>query len=324
MLLNFWEISTLTQNFVKLYGFNESKLREIFKALCLNNNQDIVSVFCEKTGVNLDEIDVSNDIEFIGKIVSTTIDDCNYIKKVGLVPLDVLLENDSPIKKHLKKYQIEIRPSEHRMIYRGKCFYIPLDGENCEKCVFGEDQCIFSNRLYKNSHCDYLKAIRPLSIKLYKYKSEIEMFLFGSTDAIIEYSNVKFFPEIFDTIESFIRSFLKKDLNIAADWTRQKQYSYIITLSVKYNDISEVISHFSGTDKRKSESIFLKYQRFCCKVYNDIEQVPKCFWDNIWLIKTCLNIIFSINGSNEEIYAAIKHDVKIPYDKLKIDKIDFN
>lgn len=80
-------------------------------------------------------------------------------------------------------------------------------------------------------------------------------------------------------------------------------------------------NYISRTDGEDATEIYLKYEQFCSKSYEYTEEVPQCFWDNIWLIHTCLNRLCSFDRIYGEICAGIKHDVKIPYEKLKIDLV---
>lgn len=233
VILNFWNNGELIQEFMELYDLTKIQITNILNRVSSDTEQGYVRIFCEETGIKLDKVDVSNDIEFIGKIVSTTVDDFKHLKNVGLTTLDSLLENNSPIRRHLKKYCIEINPSVHEFLYKGERLYIPSYNEDCRWCAYGDRQCRYSKQMYKNICCSYLKAISLLSTKLYSNNSEIEMFLIASENEMIGYSTVRYYPEIFVTIEKFVNDWFEDYLNIGYDWTEIKQYSYIITIPVK-------------------------------------------------------------------------------------------
>ncbi len=321
MLLNLWETDTLTQNFMNLYNLTRIQMCNTLRRLHTDSDSDSVSVFCEETGIKLDKLDVSDNVEFVGKIVSTTTDDFNYIKKVGLVPVDVLLETKSPISCHLDKYQIAVKPSEHKIFYKGKPFNIPPYGDNCEWCAYGDEQCRFDDKKYKNMYCPFLEAIEPLAIKLYRDKAEIEMFLMASIEEMLRYSTVRDYPEIFVTIENFMRDFLKKNVNIGSDWADYKQHTFIVTVNVKYNDMSYRNNYTDGSNGVDATDTYLEYERFCLDDYDYAEEVPKCFWDNIWIIRTCLNRICACDVIHSEICAGLKHNISFPYETIKIDLV---
>ena len=233
----------LTQNFMNLYNLTGSQMCNILRRLHLNDNSDSVSIFCEETGMKLDEVEVSDDVEFVGKIVSTTTDNFSYIKKSGLVPIDVLLESESPISCHLDKYQLKIMPSEHKLFYKGKQFNIPVYGEECEWCAYGEDRCRFEDKRYKDMYCPYLKAILPLALKLYRDRSEIEMFLLASTEEMLGYSTVKYYPEIFVTIDDLVKNLFKKDA--PRNFHFETRTSFSFSLSLLLQSLPYYFSFFS-------------------------------------------------------------------------------
>ena len=318
MLLNLWDSEALTQSFMNLYDLTGRQMCNILRRLLLDTDHDIVKIFCEETEIKLDKVDVAHNIEFLGKIVSTTIDDCHHLRQFGLVPLDALLENDSPISRHLKKFQIEIRPSTHELFYKGKRLYIPAYQEDCEWCAYGDEQCRYSGQRYKDMCCTYLQAIAVLANKLYHDNCEIEMFLFAQKETMLNYSTVKDYPEIFCTIEDFAREYFKADLDIGRDWSKHRQRSFIITVPINYGDMSYRNGYIDReTDADRNET-FWHYEDFCGGIYDHLEQIPQCFWDNVWLIDVCLRLIRSFRETSE-ICAGIKHDTIIPYDRLKID-----
>jgi len=321
MLLNLWDGDALIKDFMELYKLTETQMCNIPKRLHFGAEQDSVIIFCEETEIKLDEIDVAHDIEFLGKIVSTTVDNFECLKQIGLVPIDVLLENNTPISQHLKKYQIEIKPSTHELLYMGNSFYIPSYEEDCKWCAYGNKQCRYGGQKYKNLFCAYLKAISSLATKLYSDHSEIEMALIASEEELLNYSTVKRYPEIFSTIEKFMKAWFGKGLNIGGEWSKAKQNAYIVTVRVKYSDTSYRSNYIDGDDDGDANDIFWEYENFCRETYDYTEQVPTCFWDNVWLIRTYLNLIRSFGETSESIYAGIKHNVVVPYNSLKINII---
>lgn len=321
MLLNLWDNNELTQSFMELYGITGVQMCNIIKCIHLNTNLDYINVFCEETGIKLDDVNIAYNIDFLGKIVSTTTDNFEYLHEVGLVSLDFLLEHDSPISCHLKKYDIEINPRRHELIYNGNKFHIPSYNQDCKWCSLRNKQCTFIDKKNKDMYCSYRKAINPLAIKLYSDDCEIEMFLSASKNDMIKYSTVNRYPEIFSTVDSLVEKLFKKHLNIGNEWCKAKQSSYVITAPVKYNDFSYKNNYINANNGIEALAYFQRYKMFCSKDYYHVEDVPICFWDNIWIINTCLNLIVSCGESNGYICAGIKHDIQIPYNKLKIEII---
>ena len=119
------------------------------------------------------------------------------------------------------------------------------------------------------------------------------------------------------TIEEFINEWFRENLNIGDEWAKLKQRTYIVTVPIKYGDISYCGGYICGDDGADASEVFWKYEEFCTEAYDYTERAPQCFWDNVWLINICLNSM--LNRTSERICAGIKHDVEIPFDKLRID-----
>ncbi len=321
MVLNLWG-EQLSSDFMQLYNISPMQMCNILERLAFNDEKDNVTIFCEETGLKLDEINVvDDDLEFIAKIVSTTIDDCDHLKRNGLIPIDVLLEQSSPIQQHLKSHQIEIYPSTHELFYKGERYSIPLPNNKCEWCIYNESECLYIKNNCMSSSCDYRKAINRLSTKLYSDKAQIEMFLISPIDEMLSYSVVNRHPEMLLTIDDFIRKFFKDGNTVGSSWKNQKQYSYIVTFPIKYNDMSYRNNYIDNNSYSEASNTLYDYEEYCKNNYYDINQVPKCFWDNVWLIRTCLSVIGSFGDYNGQICAGIKHEITIPYDKLNIEII---
>ena len=77
-----------------------------------------------------------------------------------------------------------------------------------------------------------------------------------------------------------------------------------------------IYSKYSG-----SEIEIDKYKKFIRNDYFDSNMVPKCVWDNIWVIKKCIYILLESDGYTPTIYAGIKHGINIPYYNLTIENI---
>ena len=321
MLINLWG-EHLSTEFMELYHISSTQMCNILERLAVDEGKDNIAIFCDETGLKLDEINVvDNELEFLGKIVSTTIDDCNHLKKNGLIPIDVLLEQHSPIQQHLKSHHIELYPSTHELFYMGKRYFIPSFGQDCDWCAYSENECRYAKSQYKNISCPYLNSISRLGTKLYSDNAEIEMFLVSPREKMLSYSTVSKHPEILYTIEKFIADFFMKSENICLTWKNKKQYSYIISCQVKYEDMSYRGEYVDSHCVSEALNIFSDYEKYCKKNYCDINQIPKCFWDNVWIINTCLSVIGSFGEIHSEIYAGIKHEIEIPFDKLSIEII---
>lgn len=320
MLLDLWDKDGLIRNFMELYGVSAGQICRILRELYFDKEQDNVAIFCSQTGVMLDEVDAARDLELCGKLVSTTTDDFECLREMGLVTLDRLLENDTPISRHLKKYQIEIRPDRHELVYMGQSCYIPYD-EDCKWCSYGDEQCRYAGERYKDLYCAYLKAISPLAVKLYKDCCEIEVFLTAPRAEMLGYSTVRRFPEIFCTVEGFINDQFGERLSIGSDWERLKQHTYIATIRLRYDDLTYKNRYTCGRDGADATDMFLRYEGFCRGEYDCAEEVPARFWDNVWLINVCLDLIRRSGEASSEVCAGVKRGVAFPFDEMHIELV---
>ena len=87
MLLNLWNNENLTQSFLQIFNISENQMDCIISRQHLNEDEPYIVSFCEETGIKLDSVNYTNDLTFLGKIVSTTIDNFKSLKKMVLFPL---------------------------------------------------------------------------------------------------------------------------------------------------------------------------------------------------------------------------------------------
>ena len=319
--IDLWDRESLIKAFAKLYDISEEKMIKLLQHINTSEDIDIVDAFFDETQINLDAVDVSENVELLGKIVASTIDNNECLSKLGIKPLDILLENDSPISRHLKEHGIRIVPSNNTLEFKAETCYIPNDtDEECKWCIYGSKECIFYRKQYKNLYCDYRAKINTLSSKLYYDKSEIELFLFGEDQEMKSYSNVSDYPEILDTVDMFFRDFYNIEVNTGSDWKNKKQYSNILSFWVKYNDLSYKSGYYNSTSEMDAVDVFDKYNKYNLEEYYSLEDVPNCFWNNIWIIRTVLYVLSPMASSSYTIYAGIKHDISIPFENISVCK----
>lgn len=109
-------------------------------------------------------------------------------------------------------FNIETR----KVVYKGKDIWLIESDEECKECFYGTEcqhkKSIFSDNEtlgYRNYACPYRDAIKVLRSKIYHDKGEIEVHLLGSFKDVHDYSEVKYYPEILNTIEKMINKFFK-------------------------------------------------------------------------------------------------------------------
>lgn len=318
MILNLWNRKSIFDAIQKTYHISNSEMDCILEQL--NDKVSYVVTFCKKTGIKLDKEYLPNEFKIVGKIVSTSIDENECLKSRGLLPIDILLSSETPISKYLKEKGIVINTSRKEFILNGNIFNIPSNIEECDWCSLGKKECEYENIKYKNMFCPYLEAVQGLTTKLFLDNSEIEMFLYGSRKTMLEYSQVRYYPEILFTINSFCSDYFNINLELPNGWKKLNPRTYIFTITVNYKDLS-FKSDFINDGVDASDLIW--ELRDCCNEYYEIpEFAPACFWDNVWFIKTCIKVLICENYDNrEEICAGIKHNIHIEADNISLEEI---
>lgn len=101
-----FDITNSESAFEFLKGFLHIDPERIMKFITSNPKDYYVSDFIEVNNINLKDLSI-NDVEMVVVHVTTNNDDCESIKKYGLLNLQQALTMNTPLKKHLKKNGIE-------------------------------------------------------------------------------------------------------------------------------------------------------------------------------------------------------------------------
>ena len=76
-----------------------------------------------------------------------------------------------------------------------------------------------------------------------------------------------------------------------------------------------------GRDGADATDMFLRYEGFCRGEYDCAEEVPARFWDNVWLINVCLDLIRRSGEASSEVCAGVKRGVAFPFDEMHIELV---
>lgn len=253
-------------------------------------SEDCVSAFLEETGIHPDTFIVTDNYIHC-KHITTAFDDGESIKKRGLLPLNILIEGDSSIYTFLKENGVEVSPSRGILQVDKKKYYIPASSR---ECTFDE-----------------WDKYRFLSPRLYHDHGEIEAFISGEEQEMINYSTVSHCPEIISTINTTIKNITNTNLQLDKKWVELKPKTYVIDFDVKISNLSY---NSRQNSKKDFPDLFREYSAFFEEDhFDDVEQV----WQNEWIISGCLEN--SCAGNIMRLSTVgIKSDVVIPGDKLTI------
>ena len=148
--------------FCKHFKLNYS---DTFVKLLELNHKDIPVWKLAQT-FQLDLMQPTFDCEVVCRHVTTCDDQLDSIKKYGFLTLSEVLKKDTPLKKFLLKYGIEIDAEKKKMIIGEK------EVEYSDKC----DKCYMNENDDKQCFCTFHNELALLHNKLYYDKSEVEFF----------------------------------------------------------------------------------------------------------------------------------------------------
>lgn len=247
---------------------------------------DCVKVFLEETGIKPNIYDVS-EVKVRCKHVTAQIDGGESMRMYGLLKLTDMLEEDTPLSRFLKENGIAVNPSEYILTVGNETIMIPERSNG--------------------------NQIGVLSSKLYYDKGEIEVFISGEDERIVDYSCVKRCPEILQTLDTFIGGYDCTRLQEA--WEDRKTDLMIVQFDL---GLDELIIH-SMPNRMNDMEKYWELEEFLSKEY-EREKIPDRFWQNYWIILNCLDNATTY-FDRQELYAAVKPNVLIDPERITLHSI---
>lgn len=317
MKINFFDRESVIQSFSKLYGIEESTL----VALCeiANLHDDPTSYFLSLWLVKLDEVDISN-VELHCKHITTAFDELKSFQKYGFLTLQKALEYKTPLKSFLEQRGIVFSLETRKVVYKGKDVWFVDGDEECKECFYGTEcqhkKSIFSDNEtlgYRDYACPYREAIKVLRSKIYHDEGEIEVHLSGSFKDVHDYSEVKHYPEILNTIERMINKLFDEKVTLTSDWKNLvKGKYYCLDFDVNIQTF-EYITNSPFNDW----SWYTPFLEYCSEEYYSLDDVNNNFYGNLYLLSTGIPVIC---GETPVRYGQLKVDTKIPMEKINIEE----
>jgi len=315
--INFFDRESVIQSFSKLYNIEESTL----VALChiANRQKEPTNYFMRICPVGLDEIDISN-LELHCKHITTQIDDCESLRRYGLLTLQKALEFDTPLKCFLQERGIVFNIETRKVAYKGKDVWLVEADEECKECFYGTDcqyeKSIFSDNatlVYRNDVCPYRDAIKKLRTTIYYDEGEIEVHLLGGFEPVHNYSQVKYFPEILETLEDMINELFDEKVTLSEDWralTGGKYYCLEFDANIKKFE-------FITTGPYYEPSWYSDFFQYCSTECYSLSDVNNNFYGNLYLLSTGIPVIC---GETPERYGQLLVDTEIPIERINIEE----
>lgn len=315
--INFFDRESVIQSFSKLYGIEESTLVALSKIA--NLHDDPTAYFLSLWPVKLDEVDISN-VELHCKHITTQIDGFESFRKYGFLTLRKALECETPLKSFLEQRGIVFNIETRKVVYKGKDIWLIESDEECKECFYGTEcqhkKSIFSDNetlRYRDFACPYRKGIGILRSKIYHDKGEIEVHLLGDFKDVHDYSEVKYFPEILNTIEIMINKLFDEKVTLSRDWkalTGGKYYCLDFDVNIKKFERIATSPSYDAT-------WYHDFFQYCSEEYYSLDDANNNFYGNLYLLSTGIPVIC---GETPERYGQLLVDTEIPIERINIEE----
>lgn len=276
------------------------------------DSSDILDKFCRHFGIDIDEtkkyllkvdfvhtsyskmaadlklnlLKSTNDCSIYCKHLTTCNDDLESIMRYGLLRLDEVLVADTPLKRFLAEYNIQIDPVKKEFSYKGRVLIINAPDEQCQPCIRKKPCGAYAL-------CDFREQMGMLHSKLYHDKGEIEFFIGGDEKTINGYQTIQEAPEILINVARIMKCMHSKisEYCLQNFWNRKDNWKkYLLEFYIPYEALEMNI-------EIKRDSYY-----YDCREWLDLvgfseddyfdDVVPLLFYHNKHIIENCLHLFF--------------------------------
>ncbi len=276
------------------------------------DSSDILDKFCRHFGIDIDEtkkyllkvdfvhtsyskmaadlklnlLKSTNDCSIYCKHLTTCNDDLESIKRYGLLRLDEVLMADTPLKRFLDEYNIQIEPVKKEFSYKEHIWKINAPDEQCQPCIRKKPCGAYAL-------CDFREQMGMLHSKLYHDKGEIEFFIGGDKKTINEYQTIQEAPEILINVARIMKCMCSKisEYCLQNSWNRKDNWKkYLLEFYIPYEALEMNI-------EIKRDSYY-----YDCREWLDLvgfseddyfdDVVPLSFYHNKHITENCLHLFF--------------------------------
>ena len=310
MVMNFFDPQSVIYAFCEHFSIDNA----FFHKVCLSFDSVHNSAVDFAREIGADLLVPTIDCEIICRHITTCADNLASVKKHGMLTLDRLLVNDTPLSKFLSSYGIIIDPNQSKMTIRNKRYHINGWEDSCQPCVSKHAVKILPNSF---GCCDYHEKMALLHNKLYHDKGEVEVYASGSDENMLaEYTSIQYGPEVLFTIGEIIKTIIPKtkDNFLQYAWAEQSGIKrYILVFRVPLDAIETNTEHKSRTCFY-DDSDWFEYSGFEADDYFE-DRIPMSFFRNKLLIELAYASIFC---SFENSYLQIIPSFQISPDRISI------
>lgn len=197
-----------------------------------------IDKFCKNLEVYFDGLNVE-DLKYRGFHVTTNCDDSKEIRKYGLRDLQIVLTENTNLKKFLQDYGIKFDISGKILLY------------NEEQIDIDFEKDIGAGAYMTNKE----KAIKAISNKIY---NDYQVDAFFSIDEMVSYGSVlEKYPEFLNTLAKLIPKF-----NSAQDlWEKQSKH-HVISFKADFNQLS-MYPHYQNEYECNDDINNIVFKKIC-------------------------------------------------------------
>ena len=279
---NYFDASDILDKFCEHFGLDVNETKKYLL------NVDFVHTSYSKMAADLklNLLKSTNECEIYCKHLTTCSDDLESIKRYGLLRLDEVLVADTPLKRFLAEYNIQIDPVKKEFSYKGRVLIINAPDEQCQPCIRKKPCGAYAL-------CDFREQMGMLHSKLYHDKGEIEFFIGGDEKTINGYQTIQEAPEILINVARIMKCMHSKisEYCLQNFWNRKDNWKkYLLEFYIPYEALEMNI-------EIKRDSYY-----YDCREWLDLvgfseddyfdDVVPLLFYHNKHIIENCLHLFF--------------------------------
>ncbi|CEP41597.1 Uncharacterised protein [[Clostridium] sordellii] len=222
VIFNLFDPESIVVSMSRFFNLEERDVREYLHNIdfdnCDLNNEctNFISRF------NLEMINFNYNNAYLKvKHATATIDNLDSIREHGLKELGYMLTENTPMRRFLASYNIEVDVENRKII---------VDDETFD--IFGSEEN------YENVPPEYNLNMHNIYNKLYIDNGEIEAFSKVNIDGIKRYSTIHHYPEILYNIDRFL-SHINKDRYLGNSWLNTyNSQCYILNFEIPITHIN--------------------------------------------------------------------------------------
>lgn len=267
-----YDMTDYNNTIISLSTFLDVSENNILDFISRNRNADVIDFLKEFT-IQDDQL-LEKDIELVSLHSTASIDNCQSIKEKGIINLQEVVTQETPLKKYLENKNIQINTKEKYILFKGD--KIDISKRN-DSYSFNEEE------KFKNG-------------VIHKLYNDFQINGFLTYDDVLTYDGyTRDRPEILFNLAK-----LFKDEKIEKDWNNNNEYRHYI---IKFKLPLDYYQYWTFQVEDEDSDYGITKEN-----YNYLSNIEKEIKLKKWVIqKSIANLEYGFS----ELYSYVKPDVKI-------------